>query len=90
MQKFLCNGRLVFGPDAKLLIVTLLLILVPVVIFCTSVARDLIHEVAAYNAGYAILVVAILLTVYVSSSLSLNVALVLFVIIFNCGILALS
>ncbi|KAJ0096925.1 hypothetical protein Patl1_27659 [Pistacia atlantica] len=65
LQKFLCNGRLVFGPDAKSLLVTLLLILVPVVIFCTNVARNLVHEVSAYNAGYAILVVAILLTVYV-------------------------
>ncbi|KAJ0039477.1 hypothetical protein Pint_27041 [Pistacia integerrima] len=64
-SKFLCNGRLVFGPDAKSLLVTLLLILVPVVIFCTNVARNLVHEVSAYNAGYAILVVAILVTVYV-------------------------
>ncbi|KAJ0039475.1 hypothetical protein Pint_27043 [Pistacia integerrima] len=64
-EKFLCNGRLVFGPDAKSLLVTLLLILVPVVIFCTNVARNLVHEVSAYNAGYAILVVAILVTVYV-------------------------
>lgn len=69
-----------FGPDAKSLVVTLLLILVPVIIFCTSVARNLVHEFIAYNAGYAILVVAILLTVYVSSYLSSNVALVFFVI----------
>ncbi|KAK0604474.1 hypothetical protein LWI29_015979 [Acer saccharum] len=62
---FICNGRLVFGPDAKSLIVTLLLIIVPVIFFCTHVARNLLHEVSEYNAGYAILLVAILLTVFV-------------------------
>ncbi|KAK4840560.1 hypothetical protein QYF36_012204 [Acer negundo] len=62
---FICNGRLVFGPDAKSLVVTLLLIIVPVIVFCTHVARNLLHEVSEYNAGYAILLVAILLTVFV-------------------------
>ncbi|KAI9165385.1 hypothetical protein LWI28_013166 [Acer negundo] len=52
---FICNGRLVFGPDAKSLVVTLLLIIVPVIVFCTHVARNLLHEVSEYNAGYAIL-----------------------------------
>ncbi|KAJ4715480.1 S-acyltransferase [Melia azedarach] len=64
-NKFICNGMLIFGPDAKSLVVTLLLLLVPIVIFCTHVARNLLHEVSSYNASYAILLVAILLTVYV-------------------------
>ena len=56
-----------FGPDAKSLIVTLLLILVPVVIFCAFVARDLVHEFPEDNSGYAIPVVAVVFTIYVCS-----------------------
>ena len=66
MQKFILGGRLIFGPDARSLIVTLLLIIVPVVLFCVFVARHLRHEFSSYNAGYAILVAAIVFTVYVS------------------------
>ncbi|XP_011025558.1 PREDICTED: protein S-acyltransferase 8-like [Populus euphratica] len=62
---FFCKGRLIFGPDAKSLIITLLLIVVPVVIFCTKVARNLLHEFPTYNTGYVILVVTILFTIYV-------------------------
>ncbi|OVA12951.1 zinc finger protein [Macleaya cordata] len=62
-NKFFFGGRLVFGPDARSLLVTVLLILVPVVLFCTLVARHLRHEFD--NAGYAILVVAVVLAIYV-------------------------
>ncbi|KAL5139590.1 Protein S-acyltransferase 8 [Glycine soja] len=64
-NKFICGGRLVFGPDARSLFVTLLLIIVPVIIFCVCVASHLRHEFSSYNSGYAILVVAILFTIHV-------------------------
>ncbi|KAG6773639.1 hypothetical protein POTOM_020931 [Populus tomentosa] len=63
---FFIKWRLMFGPDARLLVITLLLIVVPIVIFCTTVARNLLHEFPTYNAGYVILVVTILFTIYVS------------------------
>lgn len=64
-NKFLLHGRFIFGPDAKSLLVTLLLIIVPVTIFCALVARHLRHEFSPYNAGYAVLVAAIAFTIYV-------------------------
>lgn len=59
---------MVFGPDARSLSVTLLLIIVPVIIFCVCVARHLRHEFSPHNSGYAILAVAILFTIHVSSA----------------------
>lgn len=64
-NKFFLGGRLIFGPDARSLLVTLLLIVVPVIIFCVFVARHLRHEFSPHNAGYAVLVVAILFTIHV-------------------------
>ncbi|XP_044511698.1 protein S-acyltransferase 8-like [Mangifera indica] len=64
-NKFFVGGRLIFGPDARSLLVTLLLIIVPVVVFCVFVARHLLHEFSPHNTGYAILVVAIVFTIYV-------------------------
>ncbi|KAL6984277.1 Protein S-acyltransferase 8 [Sarracenia purpurea var. burkii] len=64
-MKFFLGGRLIFGPDARSIIATLLLIIVPVIIFCVFVARHLCHEFSSHNAGYAVLVVTIVFTVYV-------------------------
>lgn len=73
-NKFILGGRLIFGPDARSLLVTLLLIIAPVIIFCVFVAWHLRHEFSSYNAGYAILVVAIVFTIYVLVLLSLTSA----------------
>lgn len=64
-NKFILGGRLVFGPDARSLFVTLLLIIVPIIIFCVFVASHLRHEFPSYDAGYAIVVVAIVFTIYI-------------------------
>lgn len=62
---FFCCGRLIFGPDAKSLLVTLLLICVPVIVFCVFVAWHLRHHFATQNAGYAVMVVAVVFMIYV-------------------------
>ncbi|XP_022773848.1 protein S-acyltransferase 8-like [Durio zibethinus] len=71
---FLFGGRLIFGPDARSLIITLLLIIVPVIIFCTSVARNLVDEISGNITGYAILMVTVVFTIYVLLMLLLTSA----------------
>ncbi|KAI4339688.1 hypothetical protein MLD38_024601 [Melastoma candidum] len=63
-NRFVLGGRLIFGPDAKSLIITLALIVVPVVIFCVFVAWHLRHEFGLYDAGYSVMAVAICFTIY--------------------------
>ncbi|KAE8666482.1 putative protein S-acyltransferase 9 [Hibiscus syriacus] len=64
-NKFLLGGRLIFGPDARSLPFTLLLISAPSIFFCIFVARHLRHAFYPYNAGYAVMVVAVVFTIYV-------------------------
>jgi palmitoyltransferase ZDHHC9/14/18 len=64
-NKFFLGGRLIFGPDARSLLGTLILIILPVIVFCICVGRHLRHKFPSYNAGYVIIVVAIVFTIFV-------------------------
>ncbi|CAH8388511.1 unnamed protein product [Eruca vesicaria subsp. sativa] len=64
-NKFLFGGRLIFGPDAWSLPFTLLLIITPVTLFSVFVATHLRHKFFPNTAGDAILVIAILFTLFV-------------------------
>lgn len=66
LQRFLLCGRLIFGPDVQSLAVTIFLIVAPVACFCVFVGRHLLHHYG--NAGIPIMVVAVVYTVYVSST----------------------
>ncbi|CAO1946714.1 unnamed protein product [Urochloa humidicola] len=64
-NRFFFGGRLIFGPDVKSLGVSVALIVVPVALFCVFVARHLRHQFHANDAGHAILIIAIVYTIYV-------------------------
>lgn len=60
-NKFFCGGRLVFGPDVRSLLLTLILILAPIAIFCVFVGRHLMKDFP-HHSGIAIMVVAVTAT----------------------------
>lgn len=60
-NRFFLNGRLIFGPDVRSLLATIILIVTPIVIFCVFVARHLMDEFS-HHAGIAIMVIAVVHT----------------------------
>lgn len=67
-NKFCFDGRLIFGPDGKSLILTVSLIAIPVILFCAFVSRRLV-DMFPYQIGNLIVAIAVLFTVYVVSLL---------------------
>ncbi|MCL7023473.1 hypothetical protein MKW94_004594 [Papaver nudicaule] len=61
---FFFGGRLVFGPDIKSLVLTILLIVTPVILFCVCVSQRLIHEFPD-GLGIAFVVIPAVFTAYI-------------------------
>ncbi|GMH24413.1 hypothetical protein Nepgr_026256 [Nepenthes gracilis] len=60
-NKFFLQGRLISGPDARSLAMTIFLIVAPVTLFCVFVARKLMHDYPC-NWGISVVVVVVVLT----------------------------
>ncbi|XP_065872821.1 probable protein S-acyltransferase 7 [Euphorbia lathyris] len=58
---FFLGGRLIFGPDARSVLLTIFLIVAPVAVFCVFVARKLIDDFAN-DWGISIVVIILVLT----------------------------
>ncbi|KAK3036400.1 hypothetical protein RJ639_029999 [Escallonia herrerae] len=61
---FFFQGRFIFGPDVRSLLLTIFLIVAPVAIFCVFVAGKLMDDFS-HHLGILIMVVAVLFTIYV-------------------------
>ncbi|URE08980.1 DHHC palmitoyltransferase [Musa troglodytarum] len=57
-NKFFLGGRLIFGPDARSLVLTISLIVVPVILFAIFVSQKLVNE---FQHHYGALIIAIAL-----------------------------
>lgn len=62
-NKFLLQGRFIFGPDVRSLALTIFLIVAPVAVFCVFVARKLMDDFAD-DWGISIMVIAVVFTCY--------------------------
>ncbi|CAK7336782.1 unnamed protein product [Dovyalis caffra] len=60
-NKFLLQGRLIFGPDARSILLTIFLIVAPVAVFCVFVARKLIDDFSLHL-GISVVFFVIVLT----------------------------
>lgn len=65
LQIFFLQGRFIFGPDVRSLVLTIFLIVAPVSIFCVFVAKKLMDDFSG-DWGISIMVVAVAFTVFVS------------------------
>ncbi|KAK4779595.1 hypothetical protein SAY87_015701 [Trapa incisa] len=70
-NRFCCGGRIIFGPDARSLYLTISLILVPVFLFCASLSQTLIRELH-HHMGHLIVAVCAFFTVYTITLLLLT------------------
>ncbi|XP_074566200.1 putative protein S-acyltransferase 7 [Curcuma longa] len=61
---FFLQGRFIFGPDARSVLLTMFLIVAPVSIFCAFVGRKL-TDVFSDSLGIPVMVIAIVFTLYV-------------------------
>lgn len=66
---FFLGGRLVFGPDARSILITVFLITAPVIVFCIFVGRKFIDDFP-HHRGVSVLAVAVGLILLVSSFFS--------------------
>ncbi|KAA8529964.1 hypothetical protein F0562_034432 [Nyssa sinensis] len=70
-NRFFFGGRLIFGPDFRSLFFTVLLIVVPVILFCAFVSQRLMNEFP-YHWGRLIVAISVIFTAYVISLLFLT------------------
>ncbi|XP_057949116.1 probable protein S-acyltransferase 7 [Malania oleifera] len=63
-NRFFLGGRLIFGPDVRSLLLTVLLIVTPVILFCLFVSQRLINEFP-HQLGNLIAAVSAIFTVYI-------------------------
>lgn len=62
-NRFFLGGRLIFGPDVRSLLLTVLLIVTPVILFAVFVSQKLVNEFKFFL-GNLIVGIAIVLTLY--------------------------
>ncbi|KAG2702888.1 hypothetical protein I3843_06G105300 [Carya illinoinensis] len=63
-NRFCLGGRLIFGPDVRSIFLTLIMIVIPVILFCAFVSQSLINEFQ-HHLGILIVVVCAAFTVYI-------------------------
>ncbi|XP_009768845.1 probable protein S-acyltransferase 7 [Nicotiana sylvestris] len=63
-NKFILQGRFIFGPDVRSVFMTIFLIVAPVAVFCVFVARKMVDDFAG-DWGWSIMIAAVVFTVYV-------------------------
>lgn len=71
MQIFFLGGRFIFGPDVRSVFLSIFLIVAPVAVFCSFVARKLVDDFD-HHLGVLIMVVVIVFTCYVSLLIALR------------------
>lgn len=63
-NRFFLGGRLIFGPDVRSLMLTIVLIVLPAVVFCLYITREILHEFS-HRLGIATFVAVVVQTIVV-------------------------